>query len=228
GEQFSRRYADVALVQAAIEAYSAQLALEQKQFYASAVRGRPQVRSEIGWTAELRYRGHRYSPKTYRLGPQRYRIEINGARIEASIERLRQRECQLSIFGRQFRIVSTVQGLSYRIEVDGISHRIDRDDGGMVHAPAPAVVVSILVKPGDTVAVGDRLAVIEAMKMETQVVAPFSGKVRQVMTMPNVQVDTGAALLQIDPVAGGETVAGAERVVFGSSLSYASASASSS
>ena len=88
--------------------------------------------------------------------------------------------------------------------MDGVSHRIDRDDGGVVHAPAPAVVVSILVKPGDTVAVGDRLAVLEAMKMEMQVVAPFSGKVRQVMAIPNVQVDTGAPLLQIDPVAGGD------------------------
>jgi acetyl-CoA carboxylase carboxyltransferase component len=102
--------------------------------------------------------------------------------------------------------------------VDGVSHQIDRDDGGVVHAPAPAVVVSILVKPGDTVAVGDRLAVLEAMKMETQVVAPFSGKVRQVMAIPNVQVDTGAPLLQIDPAAGDDAVAAAEQVVFGTSL----------
>ena len=107
--------------------------------------------------------------------------------------------------------------MSYRIEVDGVSHQIDRDDGGVVHAPAPAVVVSIAVKPGDTVAVGDRLAVLEAMKMEMQVVAPFSGKVRQVMTMPNVQVDTGAPLLQIEPAAADDTVADAERVVFGAS-----------
>ena len=218
GEPHSRRYADVALVQAAIDAYGAQLALEQKQFYASAVRGRPQVRSEVGWTAELRYRGHRYSPKTHRLGPQRYRIEINGVRIEATIERLGQRECQLSVFGRRFRIVSTVQGLSYRIEVNGISHRIDRDDGGVVHAPAPAVVVSILVKSGDTVAVGDRLAVLEAMKMETQIVAPFPGKIRRVMVIPNMQVDTGASLLQIDRVTVDNVVRDAERVVFGTSL----------
>jgi biotin carboxyl carrier protein len=115
---------------------------------------------------------------------------------------LGQFECWLTVFGRRFRVVSVVQGLSYRIEVDGVSHQIDRDDGGVVHAPAPAVVVSIAVKPGDTVAAGDRLAVLEAMKMEMQVVAPFSGKVRQVMTIPNVQVDTGAPLLQIDPDAG--------------------------
>jgi acetyl/propionyl-CoA carboxylase alpha subunit/acetyl-CoA carboxylase carboxyltransferase component len=218
GKHLSRHYADVALVQAAIEAYVAQLAIEQAQFYASAVRGRPQVRSEAGRTAELRYRGHCYSPKIYRLGPQRYRVDVSGSRIDAQTDRLGQFESWLTVFGRRFRIVSVVQGLSYLIEVDGVSHRIDRDDGGVVHAPAPAVVVSIAVKPGDTVAVGDRLAVLEAMKMEMQVVAPFSGKVRQIMTIPNVQVDTGAPLLQIDPVADGDTVADAQRVVFGASL----------
>ncbi len=217
GKHVSQQYADVALIQAAIAAYDAQLAVEQAQFYASAVRGRPQVRSEAGRTAELRYRGQSYSPRIYRLGPQRYRVEVSGSRIDVQIDRLDQLECWLTVFGQRFRIVSVVHGLSYRIEVDGVAHRIDRDDGGMVHAPAPAVVVSVAVKPGDTVAVGDRLAVLEAMKMEMQVVAPFSGKVRQVMTIPNVQVDTGAPLLQIDPIADDDSVADTERVVFGTS-----------
>ena len=217
GKHLSRQYADVALVQAAIESYDAELAVEQSQFYASAVRGRPHVHCEVGRTAELRYRGNCYAPKTYRLGPQRYGVEADGSRIEAQIDRLGQFESWLTVFGRRFRIVSVVHGLSYLIEVDGVSHRIDRDDGGVVHAPAPAVVVSIAVKPGDTVAVGDRLAVLEAMKMEMQVVAPFAGKVRQVMTIPNVQVDTGAPLLQIDPAADGDSVADKERVVFGTS-----------
>ena len=92
--------------------------------------------------------------------------------------------------------------MSYRIEVDGVSHRIDRDDGGIVRSPSPAVVVSIAVKPGDRVAAGDPVAVLEAMKMEMQVVAPFAGKVRQVLTIPYVQVGTGAPLLQIEPLAG--------------------------
>jgi acetyl-CoA carboxylase carboxyltransferase component len=216
--QISRRYADVALIQAAIETYDEQLALEQKQFSVSAVRGRPQVRSEIGWPAKLRYRGNSYSPKIYLLGPQRYRVEVNGARIEAGLERLSEFEGLLTVFGQLFRIVRVARGLSYRIDVNGVSHHVDRDDGGVVRASAPAVVVSVLVKPGDTVAAGDRLAVLEAMKMETQVVAPFSGKVRQVMIIPNVQVDTGAALLQIDAIAGGNEVADAERINFGASF----------
>ena len=215
GEHLSRHYADVALVQAAIENYEAQLAVEQTQFYAAAGRGRPQVRTEAGHTTQLRYRGNSYPLKTYGLGPQQFRVEVNGSRIDAHLDRLGQFEYWLTAFGRRFHVVSVVQGLSYRIEVDGVSHQIDRDDGGVVHAPAPAVVVSIAVKPGDTVSVGDRLAVLEAMKMEMQVVAPFSGKVRQVMTMRNVQVDAGAPLLQIEPVADEDTVAAAARVVFG-------------
>ena len=123
-----------------------------------------------------------------------------GRASNAQIERLDLFECRLTVFGRRFRIVSVVEGPSYRIEVRWrIAPDRSQTTGAVVHAPAPAVVVSILVKPGDTVAIGDRLAVLEAMKMEMEVVAPFSGKVRQVMTIPNVQVDTGAPLLQIDP-----------------------------
>jgi acetyl/propionyl-CoA carboxylase alpha subunit/acetyl-CoA carboxylase carboxyltransferase component len=218
GAHLSRRYADVALVQGAIEAYDAQLSVEQAQFCASAVRGRPQVRAEIGHTVELRHRGHSYSIKTCRRGPQHYHMEVDGSRIDAEIERLGQFEYWLNVFGRRFHVVSVTQGLTYRIEVDGVAHKIDRDDGGVVHAPAPAVVISIAVKPGDIVSAGDRLAVLEAMKMEMQVVAPFSGKVRQVMTIPNVQVDTGAPLLQIEPAAGDDTAVDAQRVIFGASV----------
>ncbi len=144
-------------------------------------------------------------------------MDVNGSHIEAQVDRLSQFEYWLTVFGRRFHVISVTQGSSYRIEVDGVSHQIDREDGGIVHASAPAVVVSIAVKPGDRVSVGDRLAVLEAMKMEMQVVAPFSGRVRQVMTMRNVQVDTGAPLLQIEPEVADDAVAAVEGVLFGAS-----------
>jgi acetyl/propionyl-CoA carboxylase alpha subunit/acetyl-CoA carboxylase carboxyltransferase component len=228
GEHLSRRFADVALVQAAIEVYCADLAVEQAQFYTSAVRGRPHVRSEAGRTVKLRYRGQSYAMKTYCLGRERYRIEVDGSCIDAHLHHLGPFEYWLTTFGQRSHVVSAVQGVSYRIEVDGVSHRIERDDGGVIHAPAPAVVVSIAVKPGDTVAAGDRLLVLEAMKMETQVVAPFAGKVRQIMTIPNVQVDIGAPLLQIEPAAEEQPTEAMERVVFGTSLTSGEDSASQS
>jgi len=217
GDHLSREYANIALLHAAIEAHEAQLLVEKAQFYAAAVRGRPQVHGEFGRTAELRYRGQIYSPIVFRTGPQSYRIHLDAVRIDAELDRLGRFEYWLTVFGRRFHVVSAIQGSSYRIEVDGVSHRIDRDDGGVVHAPSPSVVISIAVKPGETVSAGDRLLVLEAMKMEMQVIAPFAGRVRQIFTMRNVQVDAGAPLLQIDP--SGEENAGsaAERIVFAAS-----------
>lgn len=217
GDHLSRDYAGIALVHAAIEAYQAQLAVEQAQFYASAMRGRPHVHSGLGRTAELRYRGQNYCPEVFRTGPHTYRIHLDRSLIDAELDRLGRFEYWLTVFGRRFHVVSAMQGLSYRIEVDGVAHKIDRDDGGIVHAPSPSIVISIAVKPGDTVAAGDRLLVLEAMKMEMHVLAPWSGKVRQVFPLRNVQVDAGAPLVQIDP---GEETQGespAQPIVFPSS-----------
>ena len=214
GTHISRLYAEVALLQGAIEAYDAELAIEQKQFYASAVRGRPQVRREIGRAVTLRYEGHSYSLQVYRLDPHSYRVEVDGACIHARSERLDSFEYWLTTGGRRFKITSVAEELKYRIEVDGVSHCIDRHEGGMVHAMAPAVVVSIAVKPGDMVGAGDRVAVLEAMKMEMEVVAPFSGKVCQILTIPNVQVDAGTPLLQIEPAEGEHGSHIAQRIAF--------------
>ncbi len=54
------------------------------------------------------------------------------------------------------------------------------------------------VKAGDDVDEGAAVAVLESMKMETQVRAPCSGRVRSVLVAVNSQVDAGAALLQLD------------------------------
>ena len=220
GDHLSRKYVDIALVQAAIEAYDAELRVEQAQFYASAVRGRPEVRSDLGRTVELRYREHSYSIKVCRIGLRQYRVQVDGAQLDAQTDWLGPFEYWLTIFGRRFHVVSVEQGSSYRIEVGGVSHRIDRDDEGVIRAPSPAVVVSIAVKPGDTVATGERLAVLEAMKMETQVVAPFPGKVRQVMAIPNVQVGSGAPLLQIEPTSDKKSATLTARVEFAAAAAY--------
>ncbi len=216
GKHISRRHLDVALIQAAIAAYETELRVEQSLFYASALRGRPQVRDEIGRVVELRCFQNTYSMKVHRMGLRQYRIEVDGSRIDACVEPIGPFERWLEFSGQRFHVVAVEHGASFRIEVDGVSHRVERDDGGVVRAPSPAVVVSIAVKPGDMVTAGDRLAVVEAMKMETQVVAPFSGKIRQVMAIPNVQVSTGDPLLQIEPcvVHRENASASAERVSF--------------
>ena len=213
------RHADVAVLLAAVEVYEAELAAERAQFFASAARGRPRLREGVGVTTDLRHGGQAYRVHTLRLGPGDYRLEVDGHRVDATVERLGRFERRVTCFGRRWRALSVLDGHGQLVEVEGVPHRVARDDGGLVRAPAPAVVVSFAVAPGDQVATGDRLAVVEAMKMETAIAAPFAGRVTRLLATANAQVDAGAPLLELQEASGdGERPAAAERIAFADHL----------
>ncbi len=65
-----------------------------------------------------------------------------------------------------------------------------------VGAPMPGLVVRVLVKPGDHVAAGQKLFGIEAMKMETTVLADRAGEVEEVTVTAGTQVEAGELLLR--------------------------------
>ena len=66
-----------------------------------------------------------------------------------------------------------------------------------VEAPMPGRVVRVLVEPGDRVAAGQGLAVVEAMKMENEVAAPADGVVSDVRAAPGDSVEAGAVLVAL-------------------------------
>ncbi len=68
---------------------------------------------------------------------------------------------------------------------------------GSVVAPLGGVVFSIDVPLGHTIAVGDRVATIEAMKMKTEVMSKLAGKVAHIAVKANESVETGQALMTI-------------------------------
>ena len=199
----------IALLQAGLEAYDSEFAIEQAKFHDSAARMRPEVSAEAWRTVEFRHGGQSYALKIFRSGPDEYRVDVDRHRIDVRLDRLGRFERGLTVGGEKYRVVSTVQGGDYLIEVDGVPHRFSRQDLSIIRAFAPAVVVSVNVKVGDEVAAGNRLAVLEAMKTEMPVLTPFSGRVRQVFVMKNTYVPPGAPLVQIDPVpAGGDETPG--------------------
>ncbi|MBN8942349.1 MAG: acetyl/propionyl/methylcrotonyl-CoA carboxylase subunit alpha [Rhizobiales bacterium] len=75
------------------------------------------------------------------------------------------------------------------------------DGGGAVKAPMHGKVIAVLVEPGQQVLKGDRVAVIEAMKMEHTLVAPSDGTVTAVMVSAGEQVGEGAAVATIEAAA---------------------------
>jgi 3-methylcrotonyl-CoA carboxylase alpha subunit len=70
---------------------------------------------------------------------------------------------------------------------------------GVIKAPMHGRVLEVDVAVGDRVAAGQRLAVIEAMKMEHTLRAPFAGIVMQVPVGAGQQVVEGAQIMVIEP-----------------------------
>lgn len=71
----------------------------------------------------------------------------------------------------------------------------DPDNPYEIGASIPGTVTAILVKDGDIVSAGQSLIVIEAMKMETHIVAPLGGKILSVTIKPDQQVKNGELLI---------------------------------
>lgn len=69
--------------------------------------------------------------------------------------------------------------------------------GETVAAPMPGTIVDVKVSQGQAVKAGDVLLILEAMKMENEVMAPKAGTVAQVVTQKGAKVDTGAPLVVI-------------------------------
>ncbi|RFP89746.1 acetyl/propionyl/methylcrotonyl-CoA carboxylase subunit alpha [Rhodobacteraceae bacterium 63075] len=70
--------------------------------------------------------------------------------------------------------------------------------GGLVEAPMPGLVKEVFVAAGEAVSAGQKIAVLEAMKMEHALLAPRDGTVAEVLAEAGAQVDAGAALVRLE------------------------------
>ena len=69
--------------------------------------------------------------------------------------------------------------------------------GDAVNAPMPGTILKVNVQNGQAVKEGDVLVVLEAMKMENEILAPKNGTVTQVLVSKGSTVDTGAPMVVI-------------------------------
>ncbi|UCE44519.1 MAG: hypothetical protein JSV57_01010 [Candidatus Bathyarchaeota archaeon] len=72
------------------------------------------------------------------------------------------------------------------------------EDRGVVTALMPGRVVTLKVNVGDSVKDGDALCVLEAMKMENEIVAPTAGVIKEVMVTEGASVSRGEPLMIIE------------------------------
>lgn len=71
-------------------------------------------------------------------------------------------------------------------------------DATTVEAPMPGKILNIKVSEGQAVKFGEVVVIMEAMKMETEIVAPADGTVSKILVKAGDSVDTGAALVALN------------------------------
>ncbi|KIC29959.1 acetyl-CoA carboxylase biotin carboxylase subunit [Leisingera sp. ANG-M6] len=91
---------------------------------------------------------------------------------------------------------------AYGLEFTAIDP-LDRDaaaggDSNVIEAPMPGLVKAVFAEAGQAVKEGDRLAILEAMKMEHSLLAARDGVVAEVLAAAGDQVEAGAALVRLE------------------------------
>ncbi|MGP4014956.1 ATP-binding protein [Saccharopolyspora sp. 5N708] len=206
GRLVSQARSGIALAAAAIEAYQDARLVEVQRLLSTARGGRPQVQHEVGRPSKLTLRGVSYRLAVAETGPGRYRVGFGlgtgdeVATVETVLERFCAHTGQIRLNDHRFRLVTGMHGPIHLVEVDGVTHRISHDEGGVVRAPSPALVVATPLVVGDEIEADAPVLVLESMKMETVLRAPWRARLTESLVSVGSQVEPGAPLLRLEPL----------------------------
>ncbi|WP_090098856.1 carboxyl transferase domain-containing protein [Lentzea jiangxiensis] len=206
GGLVSHRHSAIALAAAGIEVYEDEEQINRSELLASARGGQPRTNHEGARKLEFVLRGQPYIVNVARVGPAKYRVGVCAADSDAvltgdvDVERFDHHVGQITVNGTRFRVVTGTHGPVHQVEVDGVTHRVTRDEGGVLRSPMPALVVATPLAVGAEVEAGAPVLVLEAMKMETVLRAPFRARLKELNVVVGTQVPAGGALLKLEEV----------------------------
>jgi 3-methylcrotonyl-CoA carboxylase alpha subunit len=155
----------------------------------------------LEWTVKLGWDTQEFGPRIRVLSDKAHDIVVEDQVVEARLEGGRwmldgQVAPNVAVTGAQVSIF-TQYGLTFGI-IDPLAR--DSAAGGnaaLIEAPMPGLVKLVQAEAGQAVVKGDRLAVLEAMKMEHALLAARDGIVAEVLVSIGDQVEAGAALIRL-------------------------------
>jgi biotin carboxyl carrier protein len=118
-------------------------------------------------------------------------LRVEGACAEAGLL-ASEGGCVVLLAGRPYPVVLESAGAA------GVAPRLAPSGAARVTAPMPGRLVRVLVEAGQEVAEGQGLVVMEAMKMENELRAPRSGRVKELHARERQAVETGALLVVVE------------------------------
>jgi len=153
--------------------------------------------------------------RTYELEPGEGYVTLDGRRLPFELESLGPGEAHARVGTRSFHVFARPIAGGWRVRVGGRVLDIEVEDErarhireltgavveerrGDLRAPMPGLVVKVLVEPGQSVAPGDGLVVVEAMKMENELRAEGAGTVASVEVSAGQAVDRDEVLVRFE------------------------------
>ncbi|MEC9344688.1 MAG: acetyl-CoA carboxylase biotin carboxylase subunit [Pseudomonadota bacterium] len=143
-------------------------------------------------------------------GQGSYRVATGSDELSVAVLSKDGIHARLTVDGRRHQVAFHSAAPGYvHIEEDGVAHALRNAvsfaaaaeaaaGGGRVTAPMPGLVREVLVEAGQTVATGARLLVLEAMKMQHEILAGIDGTVTEVLASAGKQVAAGDLLVEIE------------------------------
>ena len=167
----------------------------------------------IAWPLKLEIGGTAVASTVTVIGPgHRYRVEANGSAVEVAIAGAQHGEVRYSADGQERSADYAFAGDTLHLRCGSLdlavretlyAPRAITGAGGStdseVRAPMNGKVVAVLVKEGDAVAKGQRLVIVEAMKMQHEMTAGATGTVVRVAVQAGDQVATRQVLVELKP-----------------------------
>ncbi len=114
-----------------------------------------------------------------------YTVSINGKKYAVALE------------GKKATVNGKLYDFDVKAGIEAPSSASSDGAGTPVKAALPGTVLKVLVEEGDVIDAGDVIAVIEAMKMETEIKSPVSGTVSSVEIEVGNQIQTGQVLVTV-------------------------------
>lgn len=137
---------------------------------------------------------------------KKFKFKIRGNKYEAVVKSFEKNIVDIDINGTNYKVEleqdlvksKTPKLVRARVHTPQEDATIKSKVGKLVKAPLPGTIFKMKKKVGDTVAAGDTLLIMEAMKMENNIQSEIDGKIKIVMVAEGDAVLQGDILLELE------------------------------